>query len=523
MKVCNRIPESTRVIRRTGNYQPGLLWFILLIVAMTGLPVQAQDRPEDLDRQDQYVQTELQDQGDQRNQPDDQVQLDAQPGLQDQDGQKSQPVQHIQQDQKELQNEQFQQVQRDQQVRDRTAHPQLEEYLRIAAEENPELRALWHRYRSEQEKVGQVGTLPDPEVSIGYDFNPMMSETVLGRFSVSAMQMFPWFGTLESRREMQRASSEADLQQLNSRQLDLYRDIQSVWFDLSELQRQIDIANKTIDLVRELEFLVEIRYETARTGQADLLRIQMEEQRLQTMIANLEDKKNPVRVRFNALLNRESDAEVQTADEIGLRPLPFTEEELKTRLMEQNPQFDQLDARARMLQEQQNQARLQGRPGFGLGLEVMGRDFGPMSMNPEMNESFFGMATIRVPIYRSRYSAQYRQATEQLQGLDYERIHTENRLLTDLEEALERFRESERSVQLLDVELIPRAEQAYEILGDGYAAGNVRFDEVLQLQRELLNLELERIEALVRQNKAVITIESITENERIAENPVGSY
>ncbi|MDG5768140.1 TolC family protein [Balneolales bacterium ANBcel1] len=394
-------------------------------------------------------------------------------------------------------------------------HPQLEEYLRIAAEENPELRALWHRYRSEQEKVFQVGALPDPEVSIGYDFNPMMSETVLGRFSISAMQMFPWFGTLESRREMQRASSEADLQQLNSRQLELYRDIRTVWFELSELQRQIEIAEETIGLVRDLETLVEVRYETARTGQADLLRIQMEEQRLQTMIANLTDRKNPLRARFNSLLNRDSDAVVRTASEIGSRPLPYTEEALKARLLEQNPRFDQLDARERMLREQQNQARLDGRPSFGLGLEVMGRDFGPMSMDPDMKEGFVGMATIRVPLYRSRYSAQNRQATEQLQGLDYERIHTKNTLLTELEESLERYRESGRSIRLLTDELIPRAEQAYAILGDEYAAGNARFDEVLQMQRELLDLELQRIEALVRQNKAVIRIESITENERI--------
>ena len=457
------LPAPMRVRWLTGLSLIGPIGMILLMIAAAGAPVKAQDH---------------------------------------QGGQ----------EQQEQQDRQVDQAQQDRQA----THPQLEEYLRIAAEDNPELRALWHRYRSEQEKIPQVGTLPDPEVNIGYDFNPMMSETVLGRFSVSAMQMFPWFGTLKSRREMQRAASEAELQRLNNRQLELYRDIQFVWFDLTELQQQIRIAEETIALIRDLETLVEVRYETARTGQADLLRIQMEEQRLQTMISNLEDKKNPLYARFNALLNRESDAGVETGAEISSRSLPYTKEALKTRMMEHNPQFDQLDARARMLREQQNQARLDGRPSFGLGLEVMGRDFGAMSMNPDMNEGFIGMATIRVPIYRSRYSAQHRQATEQLQGLDYERVQTENTLLTELEEALERFRESERSVRLLEDELIPRAEQAYEILGDGYAAGNVRFDEVLQMQRELLDLELEHIEALVRQNKAVIAIESITEEAAVS-------
>ncbi len=494
MTEINRAPKQARVIRPAGLSlisaiekagKTGLAAIVIVIVAAAGFPAKAQDVPDRPTHQTHQ----------------------------------SHDARQPHQARKDLQGQATQQYQPDSQPSEQSrdpGHPKLEEYLRIAAEENPELRVLWHLYRSEQEKVTQVGTLPDPEVNIGYDFNPMMPETVLGRFSISAMQMFPWFGTLESRREMQRASSEADLQQLNSRQLELYRDIQTVWFDLAELQRQIEIAEETIELVRDLETLVEIRYETARTGQADLLRIQMEEQRLQTMIANLEDKKNPIKARFNSMLNRESDADVQTASEIGSRPLPYSEEALKTQMLEQNPQFSRLDARAQMLREQQNLARMEGRPSFGLGLEVMGRDFGPMSMDPDMKESFIGMATIRVPIYRSRYNAQYRQAAQQLQGLDYERVHTENALLTELEESFERFRETERSVRLLDDELIPRAEQAYEILGDEYAAGNVRFDEVLQMQRELLDLELERIEALVRQNKAVIVIESITEIERIS-------
>jgi outer membrane protein, heavy metal efflux system len=388
-------------------------------------------------------------------------------------------------------------------------YPQLHEYLQIAAEENPELRALWHGYRAELEMIPQGGTLPDPEVRIGYTFNPMMSDQFLGRFSVSAMQMFPWFGTLQTRRDMQRASAEAGYQRLNSRQLTIFRDIQSTWFDLVELNSQITIARKTIQLVRDLESLVEVRYETARAGQADLLRIQMEEQRLRTLIENLEDKLNPIRAKFNAYLNRDPDREVETAEQIENRDLLYNEDELRSRIRELNPVFNELDAREQMLDEQRNLARLNGRPSFGLGIEVMGRDFAAMSMFPDSGEMVVGMATIRIPLYRSRYSAQYRQAVEQIQSVDYRRTETNNRLSTELEQALEQYRESVRSTTLLDQELIPRAEQALEILSEEYASGNVRFDEVLRLQEQLLELELEQIEVLVKQHSAMIRIESL--------------
>ncbi len=390
-------------------------------------------------------------------------------------------------------------------------YPELDRYLRMAIEQNPELRAIWHEYRSDLEEIPQVGTLPDPEVRLGYDFNPMDAGTILGRFSVSAMQMFPWFGTLSSRRSMQQASADVRLRQLNSRQLTLFRDIKTVWMDLSEIDHQITIAGETLELVRNLEALVEARYETARAGQADLLRIQMEEERIKTKIANLEDHKKPLTARFNELLNRESDAEVQLSDDIWPRVLPAEVPALQTRIQKNHPAFGELDARDRMLREQERQAKLSGRPDFGLGLEVMGRDFGPISMNPDMNEGVVGMATVRVPLYRSRYQARRREAVEQQRSLMQRRDQTENRLMTELEEILEFWRETDRSLKLLDEELLPRALQALEVLHDEYAAGNVRFDEVLQMQRELLNLQLEQLTVLVRQNKALIRLESLIE------------
>jgi len=169
-----------------------------------------------------------------------------------------------------------------------------------------------------------------------------------------------------------------------------------------------------------------------------------------------------------------------------------------------------------MLNNQQDLAMLSGRPTFGLGIEVMGRNFGPMSMFPDSKEMFAAMATIRVPLWRSRYSAQNRQASEQLRSVDYSRIQTGNRLNTELEQALEQYRESERNIALLTEELLPRAEQALSILSEEYAAGNTRFDEVLQVQRQLLDLELEQIEAIVKQYKAIINIEALV-------GDVGSY
>ncbi|MFO7854417.1 MAG: TolC family protein [Paracoccaceae bacterium] len=118
-------------------------------------------------------------------------------------------------------------------------------------------------------------------------------------------------------------------------------------------------------------------------------------------------------------------------------------------------------------------------------------------------------STIRLPIYRSRTKSQKQQISSRLQAVEMERVQAENRISSDLESAQETLRSSNRSIELLDNELIPRARQVLDILSEEYTSGNARFDELLQIQRELLDLEFERVEAVVNQNKAMARIERL--------------
>ena len=388
-------------------------------------------------------------------------------------------------------------------------YPELEVYVRMALENNPELKALDYLYRSAAEKSRETGVLPDPELGINYDFNPMMSESVAGRFSVSVMQMFPWFGSLQARRDIQMASAGAERAAIDIRRLELLQEVRMTWFDIVEMHHHIDVTWENLQLLGELEKLVETRYVTARAGQADILRIQMEEQRIRTRLADQEGMLNAMTASFNALLNRNPAAEVIVPDDIVRRDYAYSVVQARSLARSRNPVFENLSARETELRMRDRLARLDGRPSFGLGLEVMGRDFGPMSMNPEAKESFIGMATIRLPIYRGRTRSQQRQVGEELRAIDQLRGQAENRLDADLSVALEDTRRYDRAIRLMEVELIPRAEQALKILREEYASGNVRFDELLQIQRELLDLEMDLYEAIAGQNRAVIRMETL--------------
>lgn len=392
--------------------------------------------------------------------------------------------------------------------REITEYPILMNYIQMAVEMNPELKSMRALVDAESERMREAGLLMDPEINVGYDFNPMMSDSFLGRFSISAMQMFPWFSTLEARRELSRSSVTSSEASLSVRQIEIVRDLQLTWFSIAELQSQIRITEETIGLIRELETVVMSRYESGRSAQGDLLRIEMEEQRMMSRLENLKDQMNPLKARFNGLMNRDLSAEIETS-ELMPQAIPFSDDDLRSKILEYHPEFDLIQSERKRATEQIRLAELDGRPGFGLGIEIMGRDFGAMSMFPDARESIVGMATLRVPIYRSRYDSRRQQAVHTLRSLDYRQVQSENRLLTEMEELSETIRSSERTLHLIEQELIPRTRQILSITREDYSAGSLRFDELLQLQRDLLGLELERIETIALQNRSVALLRTL--------------
>src|SRR5664279_1332886 len=67
-------------------------------------------------------------------------------------------------------------------------------YLEIAAKNNPGVLQKFSEYEAALQKIPQVGSLPDPELSAGVFLSPM--ELVSGNqvADLRLMQMFPWFG-----------------------------------------------------------------------------------------------------------------------------------------------------------------------------------------------------------------------------------------------------------------------------------------------------------------------------------------
>ena len=77
----------------------------------------------------------------------------------------------------------------------------LYHYLEVAAKNNPTVLQKFSEYQAALQKIPQVGSLSDPELSMGVFLSPM--ELMDGKqvADIRLMQMLPWFGVLRSAKD----------------------------------------------------------------------------------------------------------------------------------------------------------------------------------------------------------------------------------------------------------------------------------------------------------------------------------
>ncbi|AXI99540.1 Outer membrane protein TolC [Cyclonatronum proteinivorum] len=387
---------------------------------------------------------------------------------------------------------------------------ELEALMLEALGFSPVLAVNQAQIEAQQAREQEVRSLPDPEINLGYFLNPAESSTVPGRFTLSAMQMFPWFGYYTAAQQQQRELSGAEEQRYFETALGLILEVQLAWLDLAENRYRQDLLQEEVALLEELESWLAARHESGLARQSERIALRMERSRLRTQLQNLEEARHPMYVRLNSLLSRDPDSELTLTVEVPERELPAAWEHITRNLAENRPELQLYVQQSRALKQAAEQNRLMGMPEFGLGFEVMGRDYGTMNMMPSMNESFFLMASVRVPLWRGKYDGRRDAIEAGRRATEYSREAALLRIRSEAEKQLNTWREARREMALYDEELLTGFSQLYSLELESYAASDTGFRELLQLRREWLDARQSRLQAWFRAERELARIERET-------------
>jgi len=387
----------------------------------------------------------------------------------------------------------------------------LDEYLVLAAENNPQIRSLYKEYLAALEKVVQEGTLPDPQISFGYFIQPVETRVGAQQATASFSQMFPWFGTLDAQERVAAERAQARLQLFEDAKLELFRDVKITYTELYYLEMAIQVTEENLALLSSFKSIAEVQFESGKTNFSSVLQVELEEEELESRLAYLKDSRIPLLTEFEELLNEELQEPLGFPDSLWEEQLLNEKSILLEMILAENPRLEQLEHQARSFEEQLTVAKKMGLPSFTLGgtyTNIASRtDLDPDMALPDNGQDafIFPQIGIRVPLYRKKYKAMRQEAILQQEAVQLKKENLENELETKLEQLYRDYVDAVRNVELYS-RLTTIAKQSLELYQTELSTGRNNVLEIIRMERQLLNYGLELARAKTERNNNVYRI-----------------
>lgn len=384
----------------------------------------------------------------------------------------------------------------------------LEDYFQIAAENNPGLLAKYKNFEAAMQRVTQVSTLPDPNLSFGYFISPV--ETRVGpqqaRFSLT--QMFPWFGTLSAQKDAASLLAEAEYQEFLDARNKLYYQVAASYYPLYELDKLISIEEENQRILSSYKEIATVQFQNDKGSMVDVLRVDIMLKDATTDLSILNQKKKPLETRFNKLLNRNENESIEIIDTLLLKET--TQEFRKDSLLVANPLLEELNLKVQASQAQERAAIKQGLPKFGVGLDyVIVGERSDATISDNGKDVFMPMITMSLPIFRGKYKAAQNEAQLMQESYELQKKEVANRLISSYEVI---WFEIQKQLELIDLfeEQIQESEQSLNLLFSAYSNSGKEFEEVLRMQQQILKYQRMKATALSDYHIALAELDYIT-------------
>ena len=380
----------------------------------------------------------------------------------------------------------------------------IDEYLKIVVDSNPNLQAAYKEYEMALERVPQAKGLPNPIFSLAYGLSPVETRFGAQQAKLSVMQTFPWFGTLNAKGKQSAMTAQAAYENYIAVKNKTLFDVKSVWYNLYFVEKSIMYTQKQIEIFDMLEQQTTIKFESNQGGMVDVLRFQMAKDELQSKIEHLKDIKQTAGIQFNLMLNRDITSLIYIAHSLIM---PENKLFALDSIFRNNPKLKAIDAVKLSNNYQVKSSKLSGYPSIGIGLDYafIGNRT-DMQVEGSGTDAIMPMLSLSVPLYRSKYKAKVRESILKQEQLVYQKEAMQNTLLGEYEQAMQDYNDAKRNLKLYE-SLLSKANQTLNILKTAYATSGKDYDQLLQVQNTLLKYQINYEKALSDLYKAVAYLE----------------
>lgn len=388
----------------------------------------------------------------------------------------------------------------------------VDDLIAEARRTNPDLAVAALDADAAAAKIDGAGSFADPKIQLRLEDIPPDEDTYQPTRGPKTGKLFifqelPFWGKRDLRREIAEANSRKAVALRKAVENELVAKVKTTYARYHHVHLAGDLIHEILPRLETLSKLAAARYGQALGGQQDATAAEVERTMLATELVRLETDRRKVRIRMNALLDR--DPEAPLVETPNPRPLPPPEALDPTRLAERalhsNPLFEVQDAEIEASDRTTDLAERRWFPDLGVGLGAVRKDsrFGGWEAMLEMN----------VPIQGGLRSSEIGSARAQASAARSRRQAKAIEIESDLRTAVFEFEAARRMERLMVDSALPQARIGFESSAQAYELGRGQFIAVLAAEQQWREIHLDHLNLLLDQQMRLAEIEKMIGGE----------
>tara|TARA_R110002167_G_scaffold18938_1_gene70302 strand:+ start:4703 stop:5944 length:1242 start_codon:yes stop_codon:yes gene_type:complete len=384
------------------------------------------------------------------------------------------------------------------------AQDELNGYLKIAATNNPGLKAMFSDYMAAMERVPQVGTLPDPNFAFGYFIQPAETRVGPQKATFNLAQSFPWFGLLNAKEDVATEMAKAKYEEFENTKSNIFFEVKTAYYNYYFIEKAIQITKENIEILEVFKRLSLVKIEAGNASIVDELRVEMELNDLENQLALFLDSKDVLQVKFNNLLNRAIISEISVPEVLWQDEIPLDQLNMLDEVYASNHQLKSIEHKLNAFLNQEVVAKKEGLPKFNIGFNytIVGENPSSTASDNGKDVFMFPSIGVSIPIYRKKYKALIKEAKYLQEAEISKREDKKNTLSTIYKNTYKDFSDGDRRIYLNEKQS-EIAKKVLDVLITSYSTNSKDFEEVLRIERQLLKYALEYQKAIADKNAAV--------------------
>jgi outer membrane protein TolC len=386
----------------------------------------------------------------------------------------------------------------------------VDEYVRFALSQNPQIQAQRKRVDAAAQRVPQAASLEDPTFEVmGFPFENYAQQTAGGRMqaNLTLAQEVPWFGKLDKQAEAAEAEVDMARAELTAAELEIVEQVKRAYYELYYVQRAIEITGHSRELAESFARIADTKFRTAQVSQQDLLRAELEISNIDTELVRLRQEQQSAQARLARLMHVSPETPVRALTVLPPEQIPQDLNRLYSQAIAARPELHAQLAAVRRDRYATDLARLQYFPDvrFALG-------YGPMTTSGALAPTADGVDNVslgfmaNLPIYHGRLRAGVHEAESNVVASAREYDNLRDQTQEEIKDLFAQATSQQELLRLFIDEIVPKADQTLQVSITAYEANDIDFLQLIDNWQQLLRYQLmqQQLEAQLRQTLATL-------------------